>query len=82
MTQQTPDIGNVDAVQIFDVGKALGELSGTAELASFLGMATSPNCDIVVHQARPGQELHLEAKADSDLDPIRDEPAFKQLIND
>lgn len=28
------------------------------------------------------EEFRASAKADSDLDPIRDEPAFKQLIND
>ena len=66
MSQGAPDIGSVDAVQIFDVGKALGELRGATELASFLGMATSPNCDIVVHQARPGQALQFEPKSDSD----------------
>jgi hypothetical protein len=27
-------------------------------------------------------EFRASAAADSDLDPIRDEPAFKQLIND
>jgi hypothetical protein len=26
-------------------------------------------------------EFRASAKTDSDLDPIRDEPAFKQLIN-
>jgi hypothetical protein len=28
------------------------------------------------------EEFRDSAKADSDLDPIRDEPAFKQLIRD
>jgi hypothetical protein len=28
------------------------------------------------------EEFRASAQADSDLDPIRDEPAFKQLIND
>jgi hypothetical protein len=34
------------------------------------------------HAIEMSEEFRHSARDDSDLDPIRDEPAFKQLIND
>ena len=34
------------------------------------------------HAIEMSEEFRASAKADSDLDAIRDEPAFQQLIND
>ena len=34
------------------------------------------------HAMEMSEEFRDSAKDDSDLDPIRDEPAFKQLISD
>ncbi len=38
--------------------------------------------DHLRHAIEMSEEFRASAKADSDLDPIRDEPAFQQLIND
>ena len=43
---------------------------------------TSDALDHLRHAIEMSEEFRASAKADSDLDPIRDEPAFKQLIND
>jgi hypothetical protein len=66
MARRAPDIGNVDAVQIFDVGQVLHGLEGTDDLATRLTMATSPNCDILVLRAAPGGELEVAADAHED----------------
>jgi hypothetical protein len=34
------------------------------------------------HAIELSQEFRDSAKADPDLDPIRDEPAFKQMVSD
>jgi hypothetical protein len=43
---------------------------------------TSDALDHLRHAVEASEEFRHSAKADSDLDPIRDEPAFKQLIGD
>jgi hypothetical protein len=43
---------------------------------------TSEALDHLRHAIEMSEEFRESAKADSDLDPIRDEPAFKQLISD
>ena len=43
---------------------------------------TSDALDHLRHAVEMSEEFRDSAKADSDLDPIRDEPAFKQLIGD
>ena len=43
---------------------------------------TSDALDHLRHAIEMSEEFRHSARADSDLDPIRDEPAFKQLIND
>jgi len=43
---------------------------------------TSDALDHLRHAVEMSEEFRHSAKADSDLDPIRDEPAFKQLIGD
>jgi hypothetical protein len=43
---------------------------------------TSDALDHLRHAIEMSEEFRASAKADSDLDPIRDEPAFRQLIND
>jgi hypothetical protein len=43
---------------------------------------TSAALDHLRHAVEMSEEFRQSAKADSDLDPIRDEPAFKQLIGD
>jgi hypothetical protein len=43
---------------------------------------TSDALDHLRHAVEMSEEFRQSAKADSDLDPIRDEPAFKQLIGD
>jgi hypothetical protein len=43
---------------------------------------TGDALDHLRHAIEMSEEFRASAKADSDLDPIRDEPAFKQLIND
>jgi tetratricopeptide (TPR) repeat protein len=48
---------------------------------SLLGR-TNDALDNLRHAVEMSEEFRVSAKADSDLDPIRDEPAFKQLIGD
>jgi mannose-6-phosphate isomerase-like protein (cupin superfamily) len=57
-----PDVGNRDEVQIFDAGEVLrsGEIPGR------VGMALSPNCEIVVMRTEPGGELQYQVAADAD----------------
>jgi hypothetical protein len=43
---------------------------------------TADALDHLRHAIEMSEEFRASAKADSDLDPIRDEPAFKQLISD
>jgi hypothetical protein len=43
---------------------------------------TSDALDHLRHAIEMSEEFRASAKDDSDLDPIRDEPAFKQLIRD
>ena len=43
---------------------------------------TSDALDHLRHAVEMSEEFRHSAKSDSDLDPIRDEPAFKQLIGD
>jgi len=43
---------------------------------------TSDALDHLRHAIEMSQEFRDSAKDDSDLDPIRDEPAFKQLVSD
>jgi hypothetical protein len=43
---------------------------------------TSDALDHLRHAIEMSEEFRHSARDDSDLDPIRDEPAFKQLIND
>jgi len=43
---------------------------------------TSDALDHLRHAIGMSEEFRASARSDSDLDPIRDEPAFKQLIND
>jgi hypothetical protein len=43
---------------------------------------TSDALDHLRHAVEMSEEFRQSAKADSDLDPIRDEPAFKQLLGD
>ena len=43
---------------------------------------TGDALDHLRHAIEMSEEFRASAKADSDLDPIRDEPAFQQLIND
>jgi len=43
---------------------------------------TADALDHLRHAIEMSEEFRASAKADSDLDPIRDEPAFQQLIND
>jgi len=43
---------------------------------------TGDALDHLRHAIEMSEEFRASAKADSDLDPIRDDPAFKQLIND
>ena len=43
---------------------------------------TSDALDHLRHAIEMSEEFRASAKTDSDLDPIRDEPAFRQLIND
>ena len=43
---------------------------------------TSDALDHLRHAVEMAEEFRQSARDDSDLDPIRDEPAFKQLIND
>ncbi len=43
---------------------------------------TSDALDHLRHAIEMSAEFRDSAKDDSDLDPIRDEPAFKQLISD
>ncbi len=43
---------------------------------------TSDALDHLRHAVEMSEEFRHNAKTDSDLDPIRDEPAFKQLIGD
>ena len=66
MARGASDVGSVDEVQIFDVGQALRTPGDPAEIARRLGMATSPNCDIVVHEVPPGDELRLDADPHAD----------------
>jgi hypothetical protein len=42
---------------------------------------TTDALDHLRHAIEMSEEFRLAAKDDSDLDPIRDEPAFKQLIS-
>jgi len=57
-----PDVGSRDEVQIFDAGEVLrsGEIPGR------VGMAISPNCEIVVLRAAPGGDLQYQVAADAD----------------
>jgi hypothetical protein len=43
---------------------------------------TSEALDHLRHAVEMSEEFRTSAKTDSDLDPIRDEPAYKQLIGD
>lgn len=43
---------------------------------------TSQALDHLRHAIEMSEEFRQSSRDDSDLDPIRDEPAFKQLIND
>ncbi len=43
---------------------------------------TSDALDHLRQAIEISEEFRQSAREDSDLDPIRDEPAFKQLIND
>jgi hypothetical protein len=43
---------------------------------------TSAALDHLRHAIEMSEEFRASARTDADLDPIRDEPAFKQLIND
>ena len=43
---------------------------------------TNDALDHLRHAVEMSEEFRASAQADADLDPIRDEPAFKQLIND
>jgi hypothetical protein len=43
---------------------------------------TGAALDHLRHAIEMSEEFRASAKTDPDLDPIRDEPAFKQLIND
>ena len=43
---------------------------------------TSDALDHLRHAIEMSEEFRDSARSDSDLDPIRDEPAFKQLIRD
>jgi tetratricopeptide (TPR) repeat protein len=43
---------------------------------------TSDALDHLRHAIEMSEEFRQSARDDSDLDPIRDDPAFKQLIND
>ena len=43
---------------------------------------TSEALDHLRHAIEMSEEFRHSAKEDSDLDPVRNEPAFKQLIND
>ena len=52
-------------------------------LACYESLAGRPAADAIEHLRRGlelRQDLHDLAKRDSDLDPIRDEPAFKKLV--
>jgi hypothetical protein len=42
---------------------------------------TTEALDHVRHAIEMSEEFRQSARDDSDLDPIRDEPAFQQLIN-
>jgi mannose-6-phosphate isomerase-like protein (cupin superfamily) len=64
MATQLPDVGASDEVQIFDPGQILSEAAG--ELQDRRGLATSPNCDILLRQAPPGGGLEVETDAHSD----------------
>jgi len=66
MARGVPDIGDVDAVQIFDVGDALEGATDASEIRQRLGMASSPNCDIVLLRANPGGQLEITADAHED----------------
>ena len=48
---------------------------------SLLGR-TSDALDHLRHAVEMSEEFRGSARDDSDLDPIRDEPAFKELIGD
>ena len=43
---------------------------------------TGDALDHLRHAVEMSEEFRRSARDDSDLDPIRDEPAFKQLISD
>jgi tetratricopeptide (TPR) repeat protein len=43
---------------------------------------TSDALDHLRHAIEMSEEFRASAKEDSDLDPIRDEPAFKQLVRE
>jgi hypothetical protein len=43
---------------------------------------TSEALDHLRHAIEMSEEFRDSAKGDSDLDPIRDDPTFTQLIND
>ena len=64
-------------------GHAVFELDGDRVdcCASQCGR-TSDALDHLRHAIEMSEEFRDSAKDDSDLDPIRDEPAFKQLISD
>lgn len=57
-----PDVGSRDEVQIFDAGEVLrsGEIPGR------VGMAISPNCEIVALRTPPKGELQHQVAPDAD----------------
>jgi mannose-6-phosphate isomerase-like protein (cupin superfamily) len=57
-----PEIGSRDEVQIFDAGEVLR----TGEIPGRVGMAISPNCEIVVLRAAPGADLQYQVASDAD----------------
>jgi mannose-6-phosphate isomerase-like protein (cupin superfamily) len=64
MATQLPEIGASDEVQIFDPGQILSDAARSLE--DQLGLATSPNCDILLRQAPPGGALEVETDAHTD----------------
>jgi hypothetical protein len=51
-------------------------------LRESLSRGTTDALEHLRHAIEMSEEFRDSAKHDSDLDPIRDEPAFKQLITD
>ena len=81
-TRGWPTVASAEAGGAIDAAIGGGSVARGGAMEAAIGAGSSAIGLAEAASTKEGSTAGASAKVDSDLDPIRDEPAFQQLVND